>query len=161
MTFGYQYQHINQSKANQHFKQLQTTSNNFKQLQTTSNNFLTTLHFASKQTNKQTTPHSTNQPTNQPTKQIKMSALSTALFLNHPENDAVFSKMSTPATSPVASPAQSQRSSVSSDREVASTHKNSAFSKIGRKIAKAAKEHHKSVNSAFTAYYGLPIVERK
>ncbi|CZS94012.1 uncharacterized protein RAG0_04053 [Rhynchosporium agropyri] len=89
-----------------------------------------------------------------------MSAISTALFLTSPTTDAVFQKM-TPAATPSASPAHSQRSSVSSDRDAATSSHNGALSKIGRKIAKAAKEHHKSVNSAFTAYYGLPVVDRK
>ncbi|KAG4438490.1 hypothetical protein IFR05_006013 [Cadophora sp. M221] len=82
-----------------------------------------------------------------------MSALSTALFLEHPEVDPVFQKMSMEKTSMES--ARSERSVVSSEKHT------STFSKLGHKIAKAAKEHHKSVNSAFTAYYGLPVVDKK
>jgi len=34
----------------------------------------------------------------------------------------------------------------------------SAFKRAAKKVAKAAKEHHKSVNSAFDAYYGPRII---
>ncbi|KAL5317915.1 hypothetical protein ACEPPN_015017 [Leptodophora sp. 'Broadleaf-Isolate-01'] len=79
-----------------------------------------------------------------------MSALSTALFLEHPEVDPVYQKMSMEKTS-----MESARSATSSEKHT------STFHKLGHKIAKAAKEHHKSVNSAFTAYYGLPVMDKK
>lgn len=84
-----------------------------------------------------------------------MSALTTALFLSHPEVDPVFQKMSMEKTS-----MESARSSKASTSSQNNKH-SSTFHKLGAKIAKAAKEHHKSVNSAFTAYYGLPIVEKR
>ena len=90
-----------------------------------------------------------------------MSALSTALFLEHPEVDPVFQKMSMDK-SQHASPINSRKTSLDSQHSTASSEKHvGAFHKLGQKIAKAAKDHHKSVNSAFTAYYGLPVQAEK
>ncbi|KAK0110876.1 hypothetical protein ONS96_002463 [Cadophora gregata f. sp. sojae] len=89
-----------------------------------------------------------------------MSALSTALFLTHPEVDPIFQKMSMDKSSAPNSTATSRKTSLDSQHSATPSSTSSsggAFHKLGKKIVKAAKDHHKSVNSAFTAYYGLPI----